>query len=196
MGEWYSAVVDPSAEQNESEDLGKLVVNRLSSEEIINPVLENIPGFLKITGYRPGKRIPQIYNFQGNYQFWNNTDNIGMEVVTKKWVNSFGILFLEEMSCPQCCTQHTSSTENITKDFVDAMGKYLQGDSTPLITCPSCHGQLPVKEWKTKPHLGFSNLTFVFWNWPPFDKRSWKIDITKLISDALNHPTVFTWGKI
>ena len=53
-----------------------------------------------------------------------------------------------------------------------------------------------VTEWRFKPPLGFGNLSFRFWNWPPLDSPSWRIDIPALVRDVTGHRIVSTWGRI
>jgi hypothetical protein len=44
--------------------------------------------------------------------------------------------------------------------------------------------------------LGFGNLSFTFWNWPPLDKPSWKIDIPARVKEVTKHKLVSTYGHI
>jgi hypothetical protein len=204
MGDHYTAIVDLEAQLDKSESLAKKVVNRLSIEGIIQSefVTEGTSG--ELGGYRPGNRLPELYEIPPNgYAFWEFKHNL-MQAIAGPWVNFFGVPQLEEILCTHCNTKYVfqyagdpnSYTEIVIKEFVRAMGDFLQGNPQPKIHCPNCTLDLPVTIWATKPHLGFSNLAFVFWNWPQFDSDLWRVDVMKMVSDTLKHPVIITHGKV
>jgi hypothetical protein len=76
------------------------------------------------------------------------------------------------------------------------MGDFVHGNANPAVPCPICGKEHSVKAWVTRPHLGFSNLAFVFWNWPAFDSSPWRINVPEIISQVLRHSIIVTYGKV
>jgi hypothetical protein len=62
--------------------------------------------------------------------------------------------------------------------------------------CPLCGQGRSITEWKCTPPLGFGHLSYRFWNWPPLDSPSWKLDIPRLLREITGHTIVHTYGRI
>jgi hypothetical protein len=152
MGDSYVAIVDLDAHAEEAKELANCVISKLAAEKLIDPIND-----LKETiGGKGG--------FESGVRF--------LEVASEKWVNFWAIPVLVEMECPQCNYRYSrtyndkpdSPADIVMRALVRAMGDFLNGNPKPMVQCSHCKQDLPAALWKTAPHLGFSNLAFVFWN--------------------------------
>ena len=194
MGDYYFAAVDVEATPEQAESLGQQVVQRLVGEGVIQPTLDP-EATLGGPGYRPGDRLNDLFEVSpGAYAPWGMF-SCGMEVVAERWVNTFGFICVEAFVCPRCSARY-SLDDSVGQQFGEAIGQFLKGNDQPLVHCPSCRHDSPAPGWYTKPHFGFAHLAFIFWNWPPLDSPSWKIDILKLIAETTHHKIVVTYGKV
>jgi hypothetical protein len=59
-----------------------------------------------------------------------------------------------------------------------------------------CGNASRLSNWHSRPPLGFGNLSFQFWNWPPLDLPGWTLDIPELVRQITGHSIVISWGRI
>lgn len=207
MNNWYQAILDLEAGPDEASFLALKVVTRLTTAGIIAPTGGTSLNGSGINGsavngaahasYMPGKNfIVACSGASGTIT--HDLENVGgMDAETGPWVNNFGLASLEVVACPTCGTkfgsQNGADVSRILGGFVDASDAFYSGVRDPKVKCPVCFGDIPATHWNTVPHLGYCYLAFIFWNWPPFSE--WEIDIPRVVSDALKHKIVLTYGS-
>ena len=64
------------------------------------------------------------------------------------------------------------------------------------LICARAAARRSITEWECQPPLGFGNLSIRFWNWPPLDSSSWKINIPGTVEDVTCHKIVMTHGHL
>ena len=74
--------------------------------------------------------------------------------------------------------------------------QWMKQSGPALVACPRCGVEVTVTECQCEPPLGFGTLSFSFWNWPPLDSPSWKINILSVVREITGHALVCTWGRI
>jgi hypothetical protein len=194
MSDWYEALCDPKATAENAEVLANIGLNVLLENEIIDPEL-NSDCVLSGEGYSPGPAVPSLY-IPGEREalFWELKTN-GVEITTGRWFNLFGTTILESILCPRCKAEFRLEGD-FGDRYAEQVGAWLNEAATFPVQCDSCHESSYVESWESKPHLGFSMLTFQFWNWPPLDYSGWKLDISNLIGEAIGHRLIRTWGRL
>lgn len=196
MSNWYEAVGIRDVEPDDAESLAAAVISRLQSDGIIDTEIDTESVLGGEGGYRPGPSIPSLYRREENeVKFWTIRTN-GVEVCARRWVNVFGCSMLEGFTCPACSTRFPPGDDLIAHPFYDAIGRYLAGRDDLDVLCPSCNTSHRAPDWKTKPHLGFTNLAFQFWNWPPLENSWWSVDIPGLIAAIVGHNVLVTCGRV
>lgn len=149
------------------------------------------------TGYRPGLAVPTIYIPEPNEcRFWKLTTS-GVEVSIQRSFNLWALgPACEYFICPNCHVKHIRSDSPLWDRIFEAAGNWLGHNIDVNIACPSCGNGAPIFDWHSSPPLGFGNLSFLFWNWPPLDLPGWKLDIPKLVREITGHSIVISWGRI
>lgn len=197
MSDWHQVILDIEAGPDEASFLALKVITRLTTAGIIEPSNETDLNGEGTGLFKPGRNFAIACNGEGRTHTHDLSNVGGMETQAGPWVNMFGLASLETANCPVCATQFaTGLATDITQmreGFNEASRLFCAGQSQPKVRCPVCFGDVPAKDWQTTPHLGYCNLAFIFWNWPPFNE--WEIDIPRLISEALKHKTVVTYGS-
>jgi hypothetical protein len=148
-------------------------------------------------GYRPGPAVHEVYELTENeLPFWDQI-TCGVELRVGRDFNHWAYgTSCEGYSCPLCSQGFKPDDEDLAEVLSEAIGQWVEQTGPALVLCPSCKRQMPVSEWRCTPPLGFGNLSVVFWNWPPLDSRSWRIDIFELIRQATLHPLIRTHGHL
>jgi DNA-directed RNA polymerase subunit RPC12/RpoP len=148
-------------------------------------------------GYQPGPSIPGLYASRKNeIRFWE-LQTCGVEVKVGRGFNVEALgQACEGLACP-CCGSHILPFDD---DFDSAMSvavrEWLDRSGRALVRCPQCSKKSAVTKWQCTPPLGFGNLSFRFWNWPPFDVPAWKIEIPDLVQKLTGHTIVVTEGHV
>jgi hypothetical protein len=194
MSDWYQALIDSRATAETASALADKAIGVLVAQKIILPE-PNSNCVLGAKGYPPGPALLALYDLNENEcSYWDLLTN-GMEITVGRWFNTFGTTVLDWLACPHCGTQYQLEGE-FGDRFGDEIGNWRKARETSPIICRSCDKGSLVYEWQSKPHLGFSLLTFQFWNWPAFDAPGWKIDVPELLSVMVGHPLIRTWGRL
>jgi hypothetical protein len=105
---------------------------------------------------------------------------------------------------PVCEGFHCSTCGGTIEPFGDefgdavgmAIGEWWNQSGPAVVCCPRCRARRSITEWECRPSLGFGNLSVRFWNWPPLDSSSWKIDIARTVEDVTRHKFVRTHGHL
>jgi hypothetical protein len=149
------------------------------------------------TGYRLGPAVPTIYTPEPNEgRFWELMTS-GVQPSVQRSFNHWALgPSCEYFVCPSCDQKHSRSDSPIWDAIFEAVGHWHEPNGDATILCPACGNAANLTEWHSRPPLGFGNLSFRFWNWPPFDLPSWKVDIPELVRGITGHRIVVSWGHL
>lgn len=191
MTDWYQAIVDTHADKQGSAELAMQVASVLMRSGLIDP-LDDVVDFTRksVSSFAPGPRFAEFFDHK------TGTENL--EIHADGWVSDYGIVGLEMAACPVCGTeisiQNVQELELIKAELVRASHQFLKTGDDVLLPCPICTGENLIKYWQTEPHLGFCQLAFVFWNWPPVQEC--RYDLVRFLGETLKHNIVFTYGRL
>jgi hypothetical protein len=196
MSDWYQAVAVCDVQPDESKDLADAVIARFVSDGIVQPIIDRESVLGGDGGYRPGPRISSLYKLLENEgAFWTCRTN-GVEVCVNRWVNQLGFTCIDGFTCPACLTHFKLHDDAVADPFAKAIGSFLDGGNNLDVECPTCAATNAVPKWTTEPHLGFTNLAFQFWNWPPLNYNSWRVDLPAVIEFETNRKVIVTYGRL
>ena len=144
-------------------------------------------------GYRPGTAIDEVYKTGVTESpFWN-LRTCGVEPTVKRHFNywAYGPSF-DGVTCPNCKTHF----QNLPDHFPDGIAQWLDQLGPAIVECTECNIGTAVDLWDAKNPFGFGNLSLIFWNWPPFNRPGWKIDIPEILQTVTGHAIVSSYGHI
>ncbi len=196
MSDSFEMLVDVDATLDEADGLQRAVIDRFRTLGLITGELDP-DCVLGGRGYHPGPAIPQFYDRdEREGAFWE-LRTCGVEPQVRRSYNFWALgPACEGLTCPACRT----TVKPLNDEFGDAVGEALgewDNESGPaLLTCPQCSQSQTITEWQCHPPLGFGNLSFRFWNWPPLDLPSWKIDIAGIVREVTGHRIEATHGHL
>lgn len=196
MSDSFEMLVDVDATPSEADAVARAVLDRFRKLGLITG-RANSGCVLEGIGYRPGPAVADSYKLgKRECRFWDLV-TCGVEPGVGRSFNECALgPSCEGFTCPACA----GNIEPFDDAFGDAIGKAIGewiDDSGPgLVRCPKCRKKRPICEWHCKPPFGFGNLFFRFWNWPPLDSPSWKVDIARIVREVTGHTVVKTHGHI
>ncbi|MCG2613726.1 hypothetical protein LZZ85_05520 [Terrimonas sp. NA20] len=85
----------------------------------------------------------------------------GLEIITERDIFHTGQLGLDVVECPAC-------NEDIAGGELDFIDQWASGESDDL-RCPHCDHTAEIHQFNFDVSWGFSDLGFIFWNWPEFN---------------------------
>ena len=186
MGDWYETVVDPVVDANEAPVLAERVVAELVALGFVKP--ERTDCALRDAGYPPAEGLLQYLKAPDDMVMHLRTN--GLEVEARRSVHVTGNL--EWISCPAC----GAPTKDLPRlRWQEAVGEWYEGGEGTL-TCPACLREASVAAWVHEPTCGFGNLSFTFWNWPPFTAIYWTKTPRQFIEAATGHGCALVSGKL
>lgn len=191
-----SAIIDLEARESDAESLAARVVDALIEDGILDPEQDPESILGGEGGYRPGPKISTLYQLDNDESSFCELATNGLELETKPWVNVYGMPCFEHFTCPKCDAKFEMDDPFSDEFLSTTVGEFYEGNSSVSAECPSCEQTSTVREWKATPHLGFCNLAFIFWNWPPFDSAGWKSNVPQRISEILGHKVATTYGRL
>lgn len=192
MGDSFECLVDVEVGAGDARDAADRARQRLIADEIVvsTPDPTSVVGG---TGYRPGPRILELYHpSRGEARFWRAKTN-GVEIEAGRFSN---VMFPFDASprCPKCDAQAP------IERFIEAAGRWAERDDDgfdgAMVECARCEHAALAPDWKSSPPIVFGHLSLRFWNWPPLTASGWRIDIVKLVSEALGHRVEVCWGRL
>ena len=185
-------IVDLEVSEEDAPELAKKVVSKLFEQGLIAGELSN-ERVLGNDGYAPGPNLPNICEDEG--QFWTLTTS-GVSIKVGRSLNYWALAeALEYAQCPLCKIKHDHDRIWET-NIGDALDAWYSQQLEISLSCHNCDQASLFKNWVFSPPLGFGNLSFTFWNWPPFDDPCWKMDIPQIVKDALRHEIEISWGRL
>jgi hypothetical protein len=189
-------LVDVEATADEAEQLSCAVLDRFRDVGLIAGTLTRECA-LGGEGYPPGPAIPDLYALEGDEgPFWQLITS-GVEPRVGRDFNEWALgPVCEGFTCSTCRAEIEPFSDEMGDSVAKAVAAWIDQTGSILVTCPRCGSTRPITEWECKPPLGFGNLAFRFWNWPPLDLPSWKLDIVAIVREVTGHAMVRTHGHI
>ena len=192
----FEMLVDADVTIEEAKDVARAVLAQYRKHGLI-PGKANRECVLGGKGYRPGPSIPRLYKRQPREgRFWQLL-TCGIEPHVGRGFNDLALGPVREgFSCPACRAEIEPFEGAFGDELARAIAEWLDQSGPALVRCPKCEERSLITQWQCKPPLGFGNLSFRFWNWPPLASSSWKIDIVALTREASRHTIVSTHGHL
>jgi hypothetical protein len=196
MSDNFEMLVDVDATAEEAEAISRAVLDRFRKLDLITGK-PNGDCVLGGTGYRPGPAVPNSYTLKTReLRFWELV-MCGVEVQIGRGFNEWALgPTCEGFVCPSCGAEFEPFGDALGDAVGKAIGEWMDQSGRALVRYTQCRKSRSITEWQCKPPLGFGNLSFRFWNWPPMDSPSWKIDIVAIIRDVTRHRIIKTHGHI
>jgi hypothetical protein len=201
MSDSFEMLVDVDVSEGDAQELSAKVIEALVDRGLI-VATANEDCVLGGMGYFIGPKIKRAYKLsQGEGAFWKLTTS-GVEPVVQRGFNEWALgPVCEGLICPSCRAKFMPFDEKLGDTFGDpfakSIGNWMKGiDAASACLCPRCSATIPLTEWGCDPPLGFGNLAFRFWNWPPLRSSGWRIDICELVQRETGHRVVHTHGHI
>lgn len=189
-------LVDVDATVSEANEVARAVLDRFRKMGLITGET-NCDCVLGGTGYRPGPAVSDFYKpRERECRFWE-MGVCGVEPNVGRAFNAWALgPSCEGFTCPTCAADVEPFDDAFGDEIGNAVVEWLHDSGQALVPCPACREKSPITQWRCKPPFGFGNVSFRFWNWPPLDSRSWKIDLAEIVRDVSGHTVVRTYGHI
>ena len=196
MSDSFIALVDADVSAEAASDVSTVIVSALLDRQLIsaNQTSECVLGG---EGYPAGAAIQDCYRPRRNESpFWQLRTS-GVQIKIGRTYNEWAAgPSYEWCACKNCHARIGDMDSQFNKDLMASLNSWKSNTNSTQLICPQCHVGADITAWPSKPPFAFGNLTIQFWNWPPFDKSGWKLDISSLIQAATNHRLVYTWGHV
>jgi hypothetical protein len=167
MSDNFEMLVDLDATVEEAEELSRAVLERFRTLGLITgePTGDCVLGG---QGYPPGPAVAELYRRQGpEGRFWELL-TCGVEPRVGRGFNEWALgRVCEGLICSVCGAEIEPFGDEFGDSVGKAIGEWFDQSGAALLACPQCAHKRTVSEWQCKPALGFGNLAFRFWNWPP-----------------------------
>jgi hypothetical protein len=195
MSDSFEMLVDVDATLSEANAVSQAVLDRFRQLGLITGEA-NSDCVLGGTGYRPGPAVADLYKREKREgRFWEML-TCGVEPNVGRSFNEYALgPVCEGFTCPSCGA-HIASYAGLGDALFKAIGEWMDQAGQALTPCPICSAEHPITQWQCKPPMGFGNVSFRFWNWPPFGPPSWKIDIPGIVREVTGHSIVSTYGHL
>ncbi len=156
MSDYSISIVPRQSSYPNNGQKAKEILDWLVSRNIVKPALSDcISSSEKGYAISEGALIVASFPEKSPYDLLTN----GLEIVTERRVFSTGQNGMDKCICPNC-------NENIAFDDCDLDPWYSQESDN--LTCPICGKESEIHNYQFEPEWGFSDLGFIFWNWPDF----------------------------
>lgn len=190
MSDWYQAIIDLHAQADDAEHLALKFVATLMNEGLIQPNRAESQDCADQCSYKAGPRFNE---------YFGATSQTGiLQTYARGWYSEYGAVGLESATCSICGTKISNRTQDeliqLKTLFAEAGQTFCRKGILSTVSCPFCTAEISANLWQTLPHLGFSRLAFVFWNWPPFEDC--RFDLQDYIDGIIGHKTVLTYGHL
>jgi hypothetical protein len=196
MSDHFEMLVDVEATLHQADGVARAVLERFRKLGLITGKA-NSDCVLGGTGYRPGPAVADLYKLRKREcRFWELV-TCGVEPHVGRAFNEWALgPSCEGFKCPACGAEIEPFGDAFGHAISKAIGKWMGESGPAVVSCPACLRKLPITDWQCKPPFGFGNVSFRFWNWPPFDSSSWGIDIAGVVREVSGHTIVKTHGRI
>ena len=192
MSDYFTMLVDPHVPLLAADASLRELANALQNRGIIGHDCSE-DCVLSGTGYRPGSAIIDYYTPGPNeFPFWQ-LKTCGVELLAKRGFNHSAIgPSFNGMTCPKCGRTYS----DLPDDFIDAVEQWINQAERCTVRCGGCNTEISVDHWDAKNPFGFGNLSITFWNWPPFDRPGWVIDIPDFVKTVMGNAIISTFGNV
>jgi ribosomal protein L37E len=188
MGDSFQTLIDTGATLDDASALAQRVVAELVEAGYISSDRSNCTGTLGEDGFPPALQVLRHLKKPNEMPMTLRTN--GLEVTTGRSVHLNA--FVDRMTCALC----GATASDLTRlPWSEAIGEWYEGGAG-LLSCPACGQESDVTQWHYEPACGFGNLSFTFWNWPPFTSEYWVRTPIEAIEGALGRPCVLVSGRI
>lgn len=196
MSDNFEMLVDVEATPKHAEGIARAVLGRFRELGLITG-RANSECVLGGTGYRPGPAVASSYKLRKREcRFWELV-TCGVEPQVGRAFNEWALgPSCEGFVCPACGARIEPFGDSFMDAIEKAIGEWMDQSDSADVPCPACGKKRPITEWGCKPPLGFGNVSFRFWNWPPLDSSSWRLDIAEIVREVSGHVIVRTYGHI
>lgn len=196
MSDNFQMLVDVDATPGEADGVARSVLRLFRQLGLITGEA-NPDCVLGGTGYRPGPAVADAYILRRrDLRFWELRTS-GVEPKVGRSFNDWALgPSCEGFTCPACAAVIEPFGDPFMDAIFKAVGEWTDESGPALVPCPECRKERPITEWQCKPPFGFGNVSFRFWNWPPLDSPSWKVDIAGIVWEATGHTLVITHGHL
>lgn len=182
MGDYFQSIVDPEATEAEAPHLADRVLRWLIDEQIV--VSEPTDCILsKSRGYAPEAAYVKATGGPDDWLFKFRTN--GLEVVSARHFFYNGPTNFKPV-CGEC-----GNRIERTPEWSHAANEWYVRAGPGMLQCPACLVSRPVTEWEHDPPVGFGNLGFTFWNWPPLTT-----EFIAALGQRLGHRVVHVEGTV
>ena len=193
MGDYFTMLADTEVALDRAPSVSATVIAELQSRGIIASEF-NTDDSNVANGYLPGGKIGEIYDpARAGNNFWGGA----VEPKTERHFNywAYGPSYCG-LTCPKCSTAFDESMDAFRDTVGDVIGKWMEESGRALLPCPACAQETWLPDWHAKNPFAFCNFSLTFWNWPPFDRPEWLLDIPGLLRDITGHTIVSSFGKV
>ena len=196
MSDNFEMLVDTEVSLAESPQLAGLLVTALRDQGLITGDLSS-DCVLGRMGYHVGPAARELYQRSPSEgEFWTALIS-GVEPSIKRSCNLWALgPSFQYIVCPKCNTKYDDLNGEVGESIFAAVGNWDEQDGDTRAICSSCESAIEISEWHSEPPLGFGNLAFTFWNWPPLDSSDWKINIPQLFRKITGHKIVESCGHL
>lgn len=192
MGLWYQCVVDRDVRsEDEARELGAVILTWLVDERIVAGSLTPCGLGADDMAYAPGinfmKAAGGAENSASNcnYAAFSTMATNGMQVITHRELSFNMQGDFAAVRCPACDAESEQGA-----NWSAAAEAWHAGQAGKLL-CTLCGEINPISEWEHIDPIGFGNLTFKFWDWPPLSES-----FLAELSQRLGHRTIVITGKM
>ncbi len=187
---------DNSSASSTSSASGVPVQHRRSVEDasVSPPPLKLITNTRRRIGYRPGRRMADLYKSSGETAFWEQ-EFCGVEFIDQSMFNPIALVNSGgEAACPECLATVSFKIPGFLPLVRQSAFHRMNGREDDRVQCPQCGCDSVVSEWKMVPPLAFGNLAIRFWNWPPFYMTQWSLSVPSVVREYSGHTIVESYG--
>jgi hypothetical protein len=190
MGTRFAIIVDCDATDADMEAAAQKAINWLAQKNVILPDLTACILSFEKKGYAPGQFHWQAFQDKSESQksqlFQVSTN--GLEVTTKRHVSLNNQGDFAHKKCTNCGQLSESMGAD---DWNAAATNWFEYKSDGDLVCEHCGFTQTIAKWEHIDPIGFGNLSFTFWNWPPLSPA-----FIAEFSQMLNHKTLLIEGKV
>ncbi|WP_254510052.1 hypothetical protein [Anatilimnocola floriformis] len=196
MSDEFEMLVDVDVSLKDAPTVCKQVVDRLRELKLITGRLTK-ECVLGKSGYMPGPGVAQAYRRDKREHDFRELKTCGVEPEVGRHFNVWALgEACEGFVCPKCGEAIDAFDEKFGESLNSGLTLWSEQASKAPVACLHCRKKTDVTKWHCHPPLGFGNLSFSFWNWPPLNSPSWQINIPAIVREVTGHTIVESYGHV
>ncbi len=179
---YFQTIVDRDATVDQAEQLGRLAVEWMADEHVIDETACRCVPDAGRAGFCPAEAWQSAIVELDEY--FLELDVNGVEVEVGRQIFDAG----EYASVPYCpkCNEPGAADDA----WQAALRRWEEGDERASLACEQCGAVNPIVDWRHDPPIGLGNLGFTFWNWPSLNR-----EFIDRLAGVLGHRVVLVEGK-